>query len=96
MPLFREKLADAANNGEKCESAIQSRIILLTDTNTCNDATCPTGKNSYIVAFNIFLVNAGLFLSMPSLSESLNIFSGGMVVMLKRQEAGNPQVCHKG
>ena len=52
MQLFREKLADAANNGEKCESAIQSRIILLTDTNTCNDLTCPTGKNSEIVAFN--------------------------------------------
>ena len=50
MPLFRDKLADAANNGEKC---VSTRIILLTDTNTCNDLNCPTGKNSEIVAFNM-------------------------------------------
>ena len=41
--IFRGKVADATNNGTKCASA---RMIPITETNTCNDVSCPSGKKS--------------------------------------------------
>ena len=44
---LREKLADAENNGEEC---VSTRIIYLTDNNTCNDMACPgDGRNIGVV-----------------------------------------------
>ena len=40
--MFREKIADAANNGTKCAAA---RTIPLAETNTCNILPCAVGKN---------------------------------------------------
>ena len=37
----REKLADAAHNGEMCSS---TRIISLTEQDTCNDQPCEIGE----------------------------------------------------
>ena len=38
---FREKLADAAHNGEMCSS---TRIISLTEQDTCNEQPCEIGE----------------------------------------------------
>ena len=44
---LRDKLADAENNGEEC---VSTRIIYLTDNNTCNDMACPgDGRNIGVV-----------------------------------------------
>ena len=39
--IIREKLADAAHNGETCSS---TRIISLTEQDTCNDQPCEIGS----------------------------------------------------
>ena len=41
IQLFRDEIAEAANNGKKC---VSSRTIPLTETTTCNDVSCPPGK----------------------------------------------------
>ena len=41
--VHRGKIADATNNGTNCASA---RMIPLTEEITCNDVSCPQGKNN--------------------------------------------------
>ena len=63
IQLFREKIAEAANNGTQC---VSSRTIPLTETSTCNDVPCPIGKKTQNIAFPLTETNTYNDVSCPA------------------------------
>ena len=63
IQLFREKIAEAANNGTQC---VSSRTIPLTETTTCNDVPCPIGKKTQNKAFPLTETNTYNDVSCPA------------------------------